>query len=139
MNDDPYRLYRYFDAKAILLYVGISGDLAVRDRSHISRSKWMQLTAHSIVERRKTLERVKMAERIAIETEHPVFNVAHNSTPEAKQRMRAYLEEIGRLDLLRPARKTRERQLIAFDTATLPFRILGGRRIPGSEFGGATF
>jgi hypothetical protein len=105
MSDDPYRLYRYFDARDILLYVGISGDLAVRDKSHISRSKWMRLTARSTVERRKTLERVKMAERIAIEAEHPIFNVAFNSTPEAKARMRAYLEAAGRLDLLHSGRK----------------------------------
>ena len=107
MTDDPYRLYRlyrYFDATDIGLYVGISGDLAVRDKSHISRSKWMEFTARSTVERHPTLEVVKRAEREAIETECPIFNKAYNSTPEAKERLRAYLEAAGRLDLLPPAR-----------------------------------
>jgi hypothetical protein len=131
VNEDPYRLYRYFDANGTLLYVGISGQLAQRDKSHISRSKWMQLTAGSTVERRKTLARVKLAERIAIETEHPIFNVAYNSTPEAKARMRAYLEAVGRPDLLRSMRKVpaiREPAgpRISYDTATLGFRFTGG-------------
>jgi hypothetical protein len=99
---DPYALYRYFDVRDILLYVGITGDLAVRDRGHISRSRWMQLTARSAVERHKTAEDVRTAEREAIETEHPLFNVQYNNTPEAKARLRAYLEESGRLDLLHP-------------------------------------
>jgi hypothetical protein len=98
--DDPYALYRYFDTRSRLLYVGISGDLANRDRSHISRSRWMQLVASSTVERLKTLEDVQAAERKAIETERPLFNRLHNDTPEARERLRAYLDEIGRLDLL---------------------------------------
>jgi hypothetical protein len=131
MNDDPYRLYRYFDTDDILLYVGISGDLADRDKSHISRSKWMQLTARSAVERHKTLERVKLAERTAIETEHPIFNIAYNSTPEAKARMRAYLEAAGRLDLLRPMRKVPATRKpagprISYDMATMGFCFTGG-------------
>ena len=97
---DPYALYRYFDVADIELYVGISGDLAARDTSHIARSKWMQFTARSTVERRRTLEDVKRAEREAIETEHPIFNKQYNNTPEAKARMRAYLVEAGRPDLL---------------------------------------
>lgn len=97
-----YRLYRYFDSENRLLYIGITGDLAVRDKSHISKSKWMQLTARSTVERFGTDELVRTAERTAIETEHPLFNKQYNNTPEAKARLRAYLEEIGRLDLLGP-------------------------------------
>ena len=53
----------------------------------------MQFTARSTVERRKTLEDVKRAEREAIETEHPIFNKQYNNTPEAKARMRMYLIE----------------------------------------------
>ena len=93
-----YALYRYFDATGRLLYIGISGDLAMRDTSHISRSRWMQLTASSTVERFGTLEAVKAAEQEAVESERPLFNVQYNDTPEAKERLRAYLEEIGRDD-----------------------------------------
>ena len=92
MSDGPYRLYRYYDARNTLLYVGISGALAARDSGHISKSKWMQFTSRSTVERHKTLEGVKKAERSAIRAEHPIFNKAYNSTPEAKERLRVYLE-----------------------------------------------
>jgi hypothetical protein len=104
---DPYALYRYWDAKDILLYVGISGELAQRDKAHIAASKWMQLSARSAIERHKTLADVKKAERAAIETEHPIFNKIYNNTPEAKERLRAYLTNVGRPDLL-PEDKARE-------------------------------
>lgn len=99
---DPYALYRYFDVRDILLYVGMTGDLAKRDKTHISKSAFMQLAARSAIERRKTLGDVKEAEQKAIETERPIFNIQYNDTPEARERLRAYLEEIGRLDLLTP-------------------------------------
>jgi hypothetical protein len=99
---EPYALYRYFDVRDILLYIGISGDLAIRSKSHIASSRWMQLTAWSTVERHKTLADVSSAEREAIKSEQPLFNERDNNTPEAKERLRAYLEEIGRLDLLSP-------------------------------------
>lgn len=98
----PYRLYRYFDARDLLLYIGISGQLGKRNGAHISRSKWMQFTARFAVEPRDSLEEVKDAERLAIEAEHPVFNQQHNNTPEARERLHAYLDEAGRLDLLPP-------------------------------------
>lgn len=102
MNKKPNALYRYFDAKDILLYVGISGTLAIRDKSHIAASRWMQLTARSTVEHRETAEDAARAEREAIKSEHPLFNQRDNNTPEAKERLRAYLEGIGRMDLLAP-------------------------------------
>src|ERR1700677_2868246 len=95
-----YALYRYFDITHRLLYIGISGDLAVRDTSHIARSRWMQLTASSNIERYATLKEVQEAERRAIETEHPLFNRQYNDTPEARKRLVAYLAEMGRADLL---------------------------------------
>jgi len=96
----PYALYRYFDARDILLYVGKTGELAQRISGHIARSRWMQFAARSTVERHGSAESVARAEREAIETEHPIFNKQYNDTPEARERLRSYLEEIGRLDLL---------------------------------------
>lgn len=118
-----YALYRYFDATGRLLYIGISGDLAVRDTSHISRSRWMELTASSTVERYGTFEAVKRAEQEAVESECPLFNVQYNDTPEARERLRVYLEEIGRDDLIttkirktpavKPERKRKPRAPVA--------------------------
>ena len=61
----------------------------------------MQLAADSTVETLPNRAGVLAAERMAIETERPLFNVAHNDTPEARERLRAYLEGIGRMDLMR--------------------------------------
>lgn len=92
-------LYRHFDAGHVLLYAGISGRLAVRDLTHKSRSRWRELIAYSTSEPFPSRTAVLEAERIAIETEHPLFNIQHNDTPEARERLRAYLEAIGRMDL----------------------------------------
>lgn len=105
-----YALYRYFDSADRLLYVGISGELAARDKAHIAHSRWMRLAARSAIERHPTLEAVGAAEEQVIKAEHPLFNVQFNDTPEARARLRAYLEEIGRLDLLsKPAEKAGKR------------------------------
>lgn len=95
-----YALYRYFDTSDHLLYVGKSGALARREATHISRSHWMQFAARSAFERFGTPEELGDAERRAIMTEGPIFNRQYNDTPEAAERLRAYLEEVGRLDLL---------------------------------------
>ena len=98
----PFALYRWFDAKERLLYIGKTGDLGQRTSGHIARSAWMQLAASSTIERHGSLEDVSDAEREAIEAEHPLFNKQYNNTPEARERLFAYLDEIGRLDLLAP-------------------------------------
>ena len=93
-------LYRHFDIADRLLYIGISGRLPVRETEHESGSRWWELIARSAAEPFETRLAVVTAERIAIQTEHPVFNRQYNNTPEARERMRAYLEGIGRMDLM---------------------------------------
>jgi hypothetical protein len=100
---NQFALYRYFDGADVLLYVGKSGDMAVRDSAHIRRSQWMQFAVRSVIERRGSAAEVGDAERTAIEAEHPVFNRQYNDTPAARERLWAYLEAVGRLDLM-PAR-----------------------------------
>ena len=100
--DAPTAVYRYFDERVLPLYIGITGDLAEREQGHISASRWMELVASSTVTRYPNRYEALKAERLAIETEHPLFNRQYNDTPEARRRLRAYLEEIGRTDLLRP-------------------------------------
>ena len=105
MNGDSHALYRYFDAGRILLYVGRSGEYASRELAHIARPDWMQFAASSTIERYPTPDELRQAEREAIKAEHPIFNKHHNDTPAAKARLRAYLEQAGRLDLLEPGPK----------------------------------
>ena len=129
MNDNPYRLYRYFDMRDVLLYIGRTGDIGRRNGSHIARSKWMQFTARSSVERHDRLADLKVAEREAIEAERPIFNKLHNSTPEAVLRLRAYLEAAGRLDLLPQPRKSRQPQFeLGGATFGYPLRPNSGKK-----------
>ena len=97
---ESYALYRHFDAQDRLLYVGISGSLRIREGIHKSTSMWRSLLARSIVERFEDADEAMKAERIAIETERPLFNVRHNA-PRAGERLRAYLEETGHADWMR--------------------------------------
>ena len=98
--DTPTALYRYFDERTLPLYIGITGDLAIREQGHISASRWAELVASSTVTRYPTRRAALEAERAAIKGEQPLFNKQYNDTPAARRRLRAYLEEIGRLDLL---------------------------------------
>ena len=95
-----YALYRYFDVSGRLLYVGKTGDVAVRGRQHIKRSEWMQFAVRSTIKRYDSAESVGRAERRAIKAEQPVFNRQYNDTPEARERLRVYLKQADRLDLL---------------------------------------
>lgn len=101
-----YALYRYFDATGRLLYIGESGILPARETQHIARSRWMPFAASSTIERYPTAEKLKAAERQAIRAERPLFNIRHNPAG-CKERLRAYLDEIGRLDLL-PSERARK-------------------------------
>lgn len=99
--ESPVRtaLYRYYDDTGRLLYIGITGDLSSRENGHVRSSLWMQIVASSTVERHPGREDALAAERLAIETEHPLFNRQYNDTPEARARLKDYLKEIRRMDL----------------------------------------
>jgi predicted GIY-YIG superfamily endonuclease len=93
-------LYRYFDEDDRLLYIGITGDLAIRETGHIRASAWMMLTARSAVTRYGSWDEAADAERAAILAERPLFNRKHNDTPQAAERLEAYLAERGLSGLL---------------------------------------
>ncbi len=96
-------LYRWYDADDQLLYVGITNDPHVRQSSHAKKSSWADFAHHARIERHPSRALAEAAEKAAIESERPLFNHVHNDTPEARQRLVAYLIEHGRMDLLAPA------------------------------------
>jgi hypothetical protein len=96
-------LYRWWDEADLLLYIGISDRLRNRTGSHVEGSSWMDFAARSAIERHPVRSVALDAERRAIETEHPLFNVQYNDTPEARKRLVEYLIKRDRLDLLTPA------------------------------------
>lgn len=96
-------LYRWFDADDLLLYVGISDQLATRVGNHIKGSSWMDFAVRSTIERFPLRDLAAAAEEAAIKAEQPLFNHQHNDTPEARMRLVEYLVRHGRADLLAPA------------------------------------
>jgi len=88
-------LYRWFDEKDRLLYVGITDDLLWRVQSHILESSWMDYAARSTIVRYPTRKDAADAETAAIKAEQPLFNKVHNRTPEAQLRLVEFLVEHG--------------------------------------------
>lgn len=101
----PTALYRYFDADDTLLYIGIAQDLAHRENGHIKSSVWMQLTARSTIERFPDRPEALAAEREAIETEHPIFNIQYNDSPEARDRRNAYIGQSPIAEIIAESRR----------------------------------
>lgn len=86
-------LYRAIDADKKLLYVGISNDWTRRLHQHEKNSLWFELTDHVKIERFETREAVTEAERLAIETEKPIYNKMFNREYESLQNHFAKLKD----------------------------------------------
>lgn len=74
----PAVLYRAFDEENILLYVGVTGNLAQRQSTHRNNSPWCDETIRWEVENYPTRLAALGAETKAIQMEKPIYNVAHN-------------------------------------------------------------
>jgi predicted GIY-YIG superfamily endonuclease len=69
-------LYRHFDDAGVLLYVGITDDLAQRRREHEHSSDWFARVVETMTVRYPTRVAAVEAERMAIAFERPAFNRA---------------------------------------------------------------
>lgn len=80
---DPIRtaLYRFFDADDELLYVGITYDPATRWKQHQSKAPWWRDVTMRTVEWYDDRPAAEAAERKAVQTEGPRYNVIHRPTP----------------------------------------------------------
>lgn len=70
------QLYRYFDAQDKLLYVGVSLSAVVRLRGRKS-VEWIEQVAKITIETFETRGLALAAERLAIQSESPAFNIHH--------------------------------------------------------------
>lgn len=70
-------LYRFYDADDQLLYVGITHRLPRRVKEHIAK-EWSKATSYIDVEWFETKTKALVAERKAIRSEHPRYNIMHN-------------------------------------------------------------
>lgn len=71
----PTELYRHFDAKGVLLYVGISLSTANRLGQHRCVSPWSKRVTSITIERYPNRKAALDAERNAIQSEGPLYNV----------------------------------------------------------------
>ena len=74
-KNGPTELYRHFDAKGQLLYVGISLSTVKRLGEHRCDSGWTKKITTITIERFKTRRLALDAERAAVQREHPLHNV----------------------------------------------------------------
>lgn len=87
-------LYRHFDAMGVLLYVGISEDPEGRTRTHARTATWAQYASRMTADWYDTREEAERAERVAIVTEKPIFNIVH-AIGDVEGRVRDYLRTGG--------------------------------------------
>lgn len=80
-SDSPSQtvsLYRYFDSRGELLYVGIAADPGARNDQHRRSSPWFRFVADRRVEVYVNRSAALEAESLAIKSERPIFNDAQN-------------------------------------------------------------
>lgn len=82
-----YRLYRHFDKQQQLLYVGISLRSFQRLAEHREYSHWFEDIANVTFESFSNKDDALLAEKTAIQTEKPRFNLIHNTTQRSKVRV----------------------------------------------------
>lgn len=78
MSTSPQALYRFFDEAGDLLYVGVTADLGGRWKAHSKDKPWWSDVRSCTVEPHPDRAAVLAAERSAIESERPRYNVVHN-------------------------------------------------------------
>lgn len=72
-----HSLYRLFSRSGELLYVGIANDVERRMAQHRQDKPWWPQVADAVVEEFPDRRAALAAERVAIRTEGPVYNVMH--------------------------------------------------------------
>lgn len=74
-------LYRHYNEQGQLLYVGISLQILSRTTKHRLNARWYEQITHIDIEWLASRALAEAAERTAIETENPLYNVTYNKAP----------------------------------------------------------
>jgi predicted GIY-YIG superfamily endonuclease len=77
-----------------LLYVGVTSDFRRRIDEHATYKRWFRFVERFTLEPHPTLIEAEAAERAAIMSERPVFNIAHNDAG-AEGRQRRFWDRYG--------------------------------------------
>lgn len=78
IQNTPTQLYRHFDTKGLLLYVGISLRAIHRQHEHAKSKDWFAKIANITIEEFPDRDSAIEAEKKAIIHERPLYNVVHN-------------------------------------------------------------
>jgi GIY-YIG catalytic domain len=99
-------LYRLYDAEGELLYVGISQNPDVRWGQHSQNKPWWPAVEERKIEWHETRAAAAVAEKAAIRTERPYWNLNHAVRPigdsEAEKQFAPYREAREEIRMLRP-------------------------------------
>lgn len=88
MTGEPTWLYRFWGDQGVLLYVGITKDLTARTAQHQADKPWFRLVRDCTIEMFDGRPEALLAEREAITTEFPLFNLQHADQRQATAWMR---------------------------------------------------
>ena len=94
-NSTPTSLYRYYDGRGVLLYVGITGRGATRNHEHNMSKAWWPFVLHQDVTHYQTRGEALDAERAAIRRFRPPFNTQHNPGHELTRAAYMAMREVG--------------------------------------------
>lgn len=98
VESDPTSVYKYFDARRILIYVGITGVGIARNRQHNESKEWWQHVVSQEIEHFNSRELAHEREVQLIDKYRPPFNKQHNKDHAAARRF--YLNNLPGPSLL---------------------------------------
>ena len=79
-------LYRYWQGDD-LLYIGIAINAYSRASQHSDTAQWWPEASHVTFEKYASREEVLIAEMLAIKSEHPQYNITHNSGTRSPEKL----------------------------------------------------
>lgn len=133
-------LYRHWGEDGELLYVGISMSTLMRLSQHRADSEWFPEIAKVTIERFSTRAEALEAERKAIQTEGPRYNVIHKGPGNVRRRPKPPLHEatsiaLARQMLIKPLYTTKEvSKVLSLSVATVA-RMLNDKHLGFVECG----
>lgn len=83
---EPTSVYKYFDARRILIYVGITNAGILRNRQHNHSKEWWQYVVSQEIEHFSSRRLAHQREVELIEKFRPPFNTQHNRDHAASRR-----------------------------------------------------
>lgn len=125
LNRKRTALYRFFDERGTLLYVGISASAFKRMASHNRRARWFGKARSVTIEWFRNREEALWAEAKAIFYEYPRYNLTHmHFTTEENQKRMALAREGKWVKPPKPPREAKPSP----DKSTLAQRLAYERR-----------